>query len=50
MQIKRGYKILYRNNNRATEAVAQLNELAVDTKEVKLMADFVANSARGIVR
>lgn len=50
MQIKRGYKILYRNNNRATEAVAQLNELAVETKEVKLMADFVANSTRGIVR
>lgn len=50
MQIKRGYKILYRNNNRATEAVEQLNQLAVDTKELKLMADFVANSSRGIVR
>ena len=50
MQIKRGYKILYRNGNRASEAVEKLLELAGDTQEVKLMADFVSHSSRGIVR
>jgi UDP-N-acetylglucosamine acyltransferase len=50
MQIKRGYKILYRKGNRAAEAVEQLYALAGDDKEVKMLADFVATSTRGIVR
>jgi UDP-N-acetylglucosamine acyltransferase len=50
MQIKRGYKILYRNGNRATEAVEKLLELAGDTQEVTLLAEFVRHSSRGIVR
>ena len=50
MQIKRGYKVLYRNGNRATEAVEKLLEMAGDTPEVKLMAEFVSQSSRGIVR
>ncbi len=50
LQIKRGYKVLYRNGNRADEAVKILNEMAQDTPEVKVMADFVSNSSRGIVR
>jgi UDP-N-acetylglucosamine acyltransferase len=50
MQIKRGYKILYRNGNRAIEAVEKLLELSGDTQEVKIMADFVSHSSRGIVR
>jgi UDP-N-acetylglucosamine acyltransferase len=50
MQIKRAYKILYRNNYRATEAVEKLRELSDDTQDVKRMADFVNRSSRGIVR
>ena len=50
MQIKRGYKILYRNGNKASEAVEKLLELTGDTQEVRLMADFVSHSSRGIVR
>jgi UDP-N-acetylglucosamine acyltransferase len=50
MQIKRGYKILYRNGNRATEAVEKLLGLTGDTQEIKHLADFVSHSSRGIVR
>ncbi|GAA0856043.1 acyl-ACP--UDP-N-acetylglucosamine O-acyltransferase [Aliiglaciecola litoralis] len=50
MQIRRAYKVLYRNGNRAEEAVALLREMAQQTKEVGVMAEFVANSARGIIR
>jgi UDP-N-acetylglucosamine acyltransferase len=50
LQIKRGYKILYRNGNRATVAVEKLLELAGDTQEVRFLADFVTQSSRGIVR
>ena len=50
MQIKRAYKVLYRNGNLADEAVVELNKMAQDTAEIQIMADFVANSSRGIVR
>ena len=49
-QIKRSYKILYRHNNRASEAVEKLMELPGSNQEVKLLADFVHRSSRGIVR
>ncbi len=49
-QIKRAYKVLYRNGNRAEEAVEKLNAMSVEAPEVKIIADFVANSSRGIVR
>ncbi|MCC2618176.1 acyl-ACP--UDP-N-acetylglucosamine O-acyltransferase [Aestuariibacter halophilus] len=50
LQIRRAYKILYRSGNRAEEAVQQLNAMADETPEVKIMADFVAQSSRGIIR
>lgn len=50
LQIRRAYKILYRSGNRAEEAVEKLYEMAKDTPEIKLLADFVASSARGIIR
>lgn len=50
MQIKRAYKVLYRNGNRAEEAVAILREMGKQTPEVLPLADFVDQSARGIVR
>ncbi|MDU0354569.1 acyl-ACP--UDP-N-acetylglucosamine O-acyltransferase [Paraglaciecola aquimarina] len=50
LQIKRAYKVLYRNGNRAEEAVTQLLEMAKTSDEIKILADFVANTSRGIVR
>lgn len=50
MQIRRAYKVLYRNGNRAEEAVEQLLAMSQETSEIKILADFVANSARGIIR
>lgn len=49
-QIRRAYKILYRQGLRAEEAVEQITELAEGDAVIQLMADFVANSTRGIVR
>lgn len=50
LQIKRAYKVLYRSGNRADEAVDKLLEMAKNTSEIQIMADFVTNSSRGIVR
>lgn len=50
MQIKRAYKVLYRSGKRAEEAVAVLHEMSIKTPEIKILAEFVANSQRGIVR
>jgi UDP-N-acetylglucosamine acyltransferase len=50
LQIKRAYKVLYRNGNRADEAVEKLIDMAETTAEIKILADFVKNSSRGIVR
>lgn len=50
MQIKRAYKVLFRGGNLTGEAVEKLNEMAQDTAAIQIMADFVANSSRGIVR
>jgi UDP-N-acetylglucosamine acyltransferase len=50
MQIKRAYKILYRNGLRAEEAVEKLTEMAQNTPPIQMMSDFVSASSRGIVR
>jgi UDP-N-acetylglucosamine acyltransferase len=50
MQIKRAYKVLYRNGNRAEEAVAIMREMGKETAEILPLADFVEQSTRGIVR
>lgn len=49
-QIRRAYKVLYRKGLLVEEAVQQLTEMAIDSPEVNILADFVANSNRGIVR
>jgi len=49
-QINRAYKVLYRQKNSAEQAVALLQDMAESTPEVKILADFVANSPRGIIR
>ncbi|MCV2885001.1 acyl-ACP--UDP-N-acetylglucosamine O-acyltransferase [Aestuariibacter sp. AA17] len=50
MAIRRAYKVLYRNGNRAEEAVEKMREMVEATPEVGLLAEFVASSQRGIVR
>ncbi|MGJ8681748.1 acyl-ACP--UDP-N-acetylglucosamine O-acyltransferase [Paraglaciecola sp.] len=50
LQIKRAYKILYRSGNRAEEAVEKLREMPDASPEINMLADFVSNSSRGIVR
>jgi UDP-N-acetylglucosamine acyltransferase len=50
MAIKRAYKVIYRNGNTTDQALPLLNEMAETHAEVKILADFVASSKRGIVR
>lgn len=50
LNIKRAYKILFRQGNKSDEAVAKIRELAPDNEQVTCIADFVENSPRGLVR
>ncbi|TDF39548.1 acyl-ACP--UDP-N-acetylglucosamine O-acyltransferase [Alteromonadaceae bacterium M269] len=50
MNIRRAYKVLYRNGLTVSEAIDELKESAEQSSSVKLMMDFVANSPRGIIR
>jgi UDP-N-acetylglucosamine acyltransferase len=50
MAIKRAYKVIYRNGNTIDQALVLLNEMAEAESDVKILADFVASSKRGIVR
>lgn len=50
LQIKRAYKILYRQGNRADEAVKLLVAMPDSKPEIQLLADFVEHSSRGIAR
>ncbi|RUO32029.1 acyl-[acyl-carrier-protein]--UDP-N-acetylglucosamine O-acyltransferase [Aliidiomarina sedimenti] len=46
--IKRAYKLLYRQGLTLDTAVAEIEAMNAD--EVRLMTDFIANSSRGIIR
>ena len=48
--IKRAYRTLYLAGLRLEEARARLGELAAEVPEVALLADFVADRGRGILR
>ncbi|AEP30543.1 acyl-ACP--UDP-N-acetylglucosamine O-acyltransferase [Brumicola nitratireducens] len=50
MAIKRAYKVIYRNGNTTDQALPLLNEMAESESDVKILADFVASSKRGIIR
>lgn len=50
LEIRRAYKVLYRNGNTTEQALEEMNEMSKETDAIKLMADFVANSPRGIIR
>ncbi len=49
-EIKRAYKILYRNGLSFDEAKAQIAEKIMACPELKLLSDFLSRSTRGIVR
>lgn len=46
--IKRAYKLLYRQGLTLDTAIAEIEAMNAD--EVRLMTDFIANSSRGIIR
>jgi UDP-N-acetylglucosamine acyltransferase len=48
--LKRAYKTLYRSKLTLEEARAELEKQAKETPEVKLLADFITASTRGILR
>ena len=49
-EIKRAYKVVFRQGNHVDEAVAKLTEVAEQQPEIKMFSDFIANSSRGIIR
>lgn len=49
-QIRRAYKLLYKSKLRLEEAMEQVELLAAECQEVRLLATFVEETARGIVR
>ena len=49
-EIKRAYKVVYRQGNSADEAVAALADIANKHAEIKLFTDFIQSSSRGIIR
>lgn len=49
-EIKRAYKVVYRQGNSVEEAIAALAKLAEQHPEIKLFSDFIQASSRGIIR
>lgn len=48
--IKKAYKAIYRQNLSFTEASKLVNDMAIAHEEVKILADFLNSSNRGIAR
>lgn len=48
--LKKAYKLLYRSNLSFEEAKSEIDALGTEFEEVKVMAEFLKNSQRGIVR
>lgn len=49
-QIKRGYKLIYKNKLMLDEAVQELKTQLAECPEIALYIDFLKNSERGIIR
>ena len=50
MQIKRAYKVLYRNSLTLEEAKLELAEMQKSCTEIKVLTDFLTHANRGIIR
>lgn len=48
--IRQAYKVIYRSHLKLDEAINKLNVMAEEFPRIKVMADFLAGSKRGIVR
>lgn len=48
--LRRAYKVIYREGLRVEEAITALRAMEADCPEVRLFADFLAASERGIIR
>ena len=49
-QLRKAYRILYRDGLLLKDAIEKLDELAMESVEVAALAEFIKASARGIVR
>ena len=49
-QVRRAYKAIYRESLPLEEAIARLDEMAVESPEIRPLADFLKTSERGIIR
>ena len=49
-QVRRAYKAIYRESLPLEEAIARLDEMAVESSEIRPLAEFLKTSERGIIR
>lgn len=49
-QIRKAYKILYKNNLRLNDAIEEMEDLTGESKELSYMVSFLRNVTRGIQR
>jgi UDP-N-acetylglucosamine acyltransferase len=49
-QIKRGYKLLYKSQMALEQAVTAIRELGQTCTEINILADFLVQSDRGVIR
>jgi len=49
-QVRRAYRILYRDGLPLKEATTRLHELAGETPKLQVLAEFLSNCERGIIR
>ena len=49
-QIRKAYKILYKNNLRLEEAIEEMEDMAGESNELSNMVSFLRNVTRGILR
>ena len=50
LQLKRAYKIIFRQGLTLKQAIEALEEIAVDSVEVNILLNSLKNSDRGILR
>lgn len=48
--LKRAYKVIFRQSFTIQEAISELNNMTIETPEVRVLSDFLSQSTRGIVR
>jgi UDP-N-acetylglucosamine acyltransferase len=49
-QIRKAYKILYKNNLRLEDAIEEMEDMAGESNELSNMVSFLRNVTRGILR